>query len=345
MVSQTRCWFTGALSLAIHLSGMIRIASSCSRLAASLLLGVLIIATVRCGKETEPKIKDGAVQPPAKERLLIVCSSPIIREVVWTVAGGTTDEKLIHEIDLHTLAETSEGNPQADLRAGDVLLLREADLVFAHGQELEGELTKTILANAEAGRIHWLADGKRAREVARDASQPRSKHHWMNPADHEAMVADIVAALTALAPQHEAVFIKGARLANRNMGALKSKIDQARADIEPRIISMLTHRPSIAELGRMLGAKVTFIELEFNDPPTVNDRQRLIDVMAEAKVNALVIDAEHYEAWQEVLESLAASQKVRWLRPVIHEEWSHKHDGVIGMIAANIESLAQALKE
>lgn len=162
------------------------------------LMVLLLPVGFGCSRSSEP-VLDGMLPT-------VVATTTIVGDVVARVGG--------EEIELHVLLPYDVDPHDSIFRPADMVKVANAALVFVNGGGLEGQLDRLLAAAGDVTRIVSLDKGVPTRclhahgehAAHHDHDHGFDPHFWTDPANVMIWTRTITDALTALAPEHEALF-------------------------------------------------------------------------------------------------------------------------------------------
>ena len=300
-----------------------------SRIAWTLLMIAISALMLSCDGAQQPTPKEVVTQ---KKRPLIVCTTPLILEMVTFIADGKAEAVC--------LLKPGNALDQADLAAGDTMAMREADLILMHGVEQEAKLFETIQANAGKGRVQRLADIR---------GQPLSKTAnpivpSLAPADVHDLIVRVAAMVRALDPasfgdaeSHDRPLHSEIEELTRWMATQMEAIDAAH-----RIV--VTDDEMTASIIRGVGLTAVIVPRITGAVPTLADRNRLLASVRETKARAFAIKTSGSEAMTQMLQGIAKETGTRIVKPPLIA-WPTAEVGYVAMMKANANALVAAVKE
>jgi zinc/manganese transport system substrate-binding protein len=301
-----------------------------------LLLLLFIAALGACGGGSASDGKDKPAPTPIKERLTIVCTTPIIREIVVRIVGDRHD--------VHCLMKSGEAIETFDLHPGDVQLIESADILFMHGQGLEGAALETVAAHVDRSKVIALAEGSRVRNRPERETIKVAPHCWANPWLYGMLVEEAKDALCGADAKNQAVFASRAQAYAAELAALVEWAAKAGQRERAEAGGVVTNLPALVELARFIGQPALELPLDPTRQPTLADRDRLVAAVKERAAHAIAIDPGNNPALAEMLMDAARATGARVVSPAMTGLPRDENETYIAWMKANVETLVKAMK-
>jgi len=253
------------------------------RLASTALCLLASLALAACGGSSAPSAQ---AQPAPRERPLLVCTTPIVADVVRNVAGQHAEvEALIAAgVDPHLWTPTRT----------DILRILEADAVFLNGLTLEGRIGDSIarVENQKRPvlRVAQSVDRNRLLVDAQRASY-FDPHIWMDPllwAESAQPVADL---LSTMMPSHKADFDANAAQYRARAAEIDAECEQILNVIPRNLRELVSAHDAFHYFGRRFGLEVRAIQgLSTESEASIADIENLVAIISARKVPVAFIE-------------------------------------------------------
>ncbi len=275
------------------------------------------------------------------DRPTVVTTTTMIEDLARVIGG--------EEVNVIGIMKTGEDPHLYDVKPKDATTIRKADLVLMNGLHLEATLD-TIVKEQAAGRYVALAEqqgitplsGADGLEVASDP------HCWMDTRFYGLYAIEAAAALSEVAPEHEALFKE------RLLAYLDELIEldawiKARFDEVPeqqRVI--VTGHDAFAYFGRSYGIEVHgLIGISTEQDPTPQDIEQLKRLIRDNGIRAVFPESSLGGSLIQLLDKVAADTGA-----VVGKELHSDSLGApgtaagtyLGMMRHNTNTIVDALK-
>lgn len=249
-------------------------------------LATLVLAFVAgCGDAAQSRGAADA-QPVARTRPLLVCTTPMVADVVAHVAGDFAEvEALIGPgVDPHLWTPTRT----------DVLRILEADAVFLNGLTLEGRIGDSVARVENLGRpVLRIAQTIDRAELLTDARRASyfDPHIWMDPTLWGQTATPVATVLSTLMPEHKAAFEANAA----NYAARAATVQVACQDLLARIPEgrreLVSAHDAFHYFGRRFNLQVRAIQgLSTESEASIADVENLVAQLVARKIPTAFIE-------------------------------------------------------
>lgn len=149
------------------------------------------------------------------------------------------------------------------LKPSQAQMLQDAEIVFWVGPALETALQSALQNLSASARVvslidtpgldllHYEAPGHNEDKGHGHDHGPVDPHVWLSPANASVLIDRIQAELTAVAPQHAAIYAKNAKVAKNRLNLLTKKMDEMLA--HTRGIPYMVQHDGFGYLARDFG--------------------------------------------------------------------------------------------
>ena len=280
------------------------------------------------------------------DRYRIVTTVGMITDVVRNVAGErAVVEGIIGEgVDPHVYKPTR----------GDVVKLRNADVVFYNGLLLEGQLTDILVRVASEGKPVRAVTEAILEETDYLMQEPGATgytdpHVWMDVRGWMKGVPVIAETLIAYDPDHASAYAANKEAYIAELKALDAYAREAIRSIPEDQRVLVTAHDAFRYLGRAYGIEVRGIQgLSTESEAGVKDIERLIDLIVERQIPAVFVET---SVADKNVRALIEGARARGHDLVIGGELYSDAMGTpgtyegtyIGMIDHNVTTIANAL--
>lgn len=285
----------------------------------------------------------------ARAEPVIVASTTIVGDIVKTVAGP--------DLRVEMLFPPGSDPHVFEPRPGDLRTLAAADLLFLNGADLEASLDHALESIREDGgpRVVELSQGLPLRSGhGICTSHEHGEHHhgdhdphvWFDPTLVARWTERIAAELSALLPERSAAFAERAAALRAELAELDAWIARRMASIpEARRVVVTDHdelgyfadRYGLRVAGSLIDTVTTAAEASARNIADLEDRMR------RDGVRILVTGTGAYPALAERVAADTGARIVRLHTASLGPAGSDT-DRYIGMMRANVETLAAALE-
>jgi ABC-type Zn uptake system ZnuABC Zn-binding protein ZnuA len=265
-------------------------------LAAAVLLaacggGTAGLASPQPGQQSGDPSSLGPVDLAPGQKLQVVATTSIVRDVVTNVGGDLIDVQLL--IPVGTDPHGFEPRPQ------DVTALAEADVIMANGAGLETFLNRLLESTGVTYRVVQVSEGidllpldSHGAGAGAHANGEMDPHTWTDPNNVMVWVGNIQAALSALDPAHAADYERNAVAYRAELEALDAWIREEVAQVpeaQRKIVSdhetfgYLAHRYGLTQTGAIFAGGTTLAQ------PSAKDLAALEAAIKELGVKAIFV--------------------------------------------------------
>ncbi len=263
-----------------------RIIPTPSALLSACLAALLLALAAGCGDASAPGSASRTASADAPKRPLLVCTTPMVGDVVRNVAGSHADVEVLIApgVDPHLWTPTRT----------DILRILEADAVFLNGLTLEGRIGDSISrAENQKRPVLRIAQTIDRGELITDAQRAAyfDPHIWMDPILWGRTAPPVAELLTRIMPEHRQDFeSNAARYIERAKG-----IDQACAQMLGTIPNGLRELVSAHDafhyFGRRFGLEVRAIQgLSTESEASIADIENLVAIISSRKIPVAFIE-------------------------------------------------------
>ena len=307
--------------------------SAFRRLAALLLLPLLLAGLPACGAAEEPRGgEDG--------RLLVVATTTMIEDLAKRLAGDVAEVRGILRPgeDPHTYRP----------RPADAELIRRADLVLKNGFDLEETLSRIVRQQA-TGSVARLAEDKRITtlEDLEDAAAP-DPHCWFNVAYFMYYVENARDALIELDPDNADHYREQAKAYLAELDELHAWVGEQIASIPSERRVMVTGHDAFQYFGRAYDIEVhAVIGISTEQQPRPNDIRQLQRLVRDRGVRALFFETSVSPALNRVVQQIADETDARIGGELYSDSLGDEDSPAstyIDMVRYNVETIVAALK-
>ena len=192
------------------------------------------------------------------------------------------------QVVIRTLVTADQDAHAYQPRPSDIQALGAADVVFANGLGFEPWLDKAVAASATHAPVVIVSQGVAARRLRGGVPDP---HAWQNVANTKLYVATIARTLSAVDPEHAALY--GAR-ARRYQAELDRLDNDIRAQLNgisggPHIV--VTNHDAFGYFGDAYGVRfLAPIGLSTAQEPSAHDVAKLITQIKTEHVRAVFVE-------------------------------------------------------
>ncbi|MFW6218097.1 MAG: metal ABC transporter solute-binding protein, Zn/Mn family [Verrucomicrobiota bacterium] len=240
-----------------------------------------------CGSEGESS--SDALSGGAAEPYKVVTTVGMITDVVRQVAGEFAEvEGIIGEgVDPHLYQPTR----------GDVVRLKDADVVFYNGLLLEGRMSDVLARLAGGGKpvravTEVILENPEYLMEKEDGSEHSDPHVWMDVGAWLKGLPVIVEALSDFDPLHADVYAANAEAYREELEALDRYAETAMATIPEDQRVLVTAHDAFRYLGSAYGIEVRGIQgLSTESEAGVRDLEELVDFIVERKIPAVFVES------------------------------------------------------
>jgi manganese/zinc/iron transport system substrate-binding protein len=237
--------------------------------------------------------------------------------------------------------------------AGDVAELRDADVIFYAGLQLEGKMADLLEELGERQTTQAVtADIPRARllEPPAGAAEAYDPHVWFDVRNWMHVARTIARTLAEKDPAHAAGYRARLRAYLRTLAATDRYVRDRIAEIPPRQRVLVTSHDAFQYFGRAYGMEVVAIQgISTVAEATTADVQRVARLIAARGVKAVFVETsvprQTIDAMLAAARELGADAKVGGeLYTDAAGEAGTVEGTYVGMVRANADTIAEALR-
>ena len=316
-----------------------------NRNSAALLGGLLLagLALVGCdgGK---PATTAGGDPRPAREKPLVVATTPMVGDLVRSIGGD--------RIDLVVLIPPGTDPHLWTPTRNDVLQVLDADAVFMNGLMLEGRAGDSFARVEISGRpVVRIAETLPKAQLLTDTSNPShfDPHIWMDPTLWAKTAPAVRDTLAKIDSDGAETYARNLAAFEADAAALDRECALAIGSIPPSNRTLVTAHDAFGYFGRRYDLKVQGIQgISTESEPSLADIERLVSEISEARIPAIFIETTVSDrSARSVVEGCAAKgHSVTIGEPLYSDSLGRagSPQGTwAGMIRHNAKSIANAL--
>jgi len=304
------------------------------------------LALASCGPGASDAGDGAAGEASAERPFKVVSTVGMITDVVRNLVGEHAEvEGLIGEgVDPHLYKPTR----------GDLVKLREADIIFYNGLLLEGQLTDALEAQAAAGKpvravTELIVENPDYLLTEDGESQLADPHVWMDVGGWMKGVPVIAEALADFDPENATDYAANAAAYLEKLERLDAYAERVIATIPENQRVLVTAHDAFRYLGRAYGIEVRGIQgISTESEAGVRDLERLVDFIVENEIPAVFAES---SVADKNVRALVEGARARGHEVAIGGELFSDAMGepgtyegtYIGMIDHNVTTIARAL--
>lgn len=260
-----------------------------TRRAAFRAIAALALAALSaCGSGGDaPQTTAGGDPRPERERILVVCTTGIVGDLVRSVAGEHAEVVVL-------MAPGTDPHLWSPTR-NDVLRILEADAVFMNGLLLEGRAGDAFARVETSGRpVVRLAESLPRGELLTDPENPSSfdPHIWMDPILWARTAPAAAAALSKAAPEHAAAFAENATRLAAACDALDREIRIELSAIPTPRRTLVTAHDAFRYFGRRYDLAVRGVQgVSTESEPSLAAIEALVAELSDAGIGAIFAES------------------------------------------------------
>ena len=237
--------------------------------------------------------------------------------------------------------------------AEDVRTLREADVIFYGGLQLEGKMADLLDQLAERQTTKAVTDDLPREELLeppRGAPEQYDPHVWFDVAKWKTVCRTIATTLSEKDPRHADVYAANLERYLRELDELDRYIRRRIATIPASRRVLVTSHDAFAYFGRRYGIEVAAIQgISTAAEATTADVERVADLLVERKVKAVFIES---AVPRQTIDAVLAAARRRGHEATVGGELYADAAGdtgtpegtYVGMLRANADRIAEALR-
>ena len=247
---------------------------------------LLVAILASCGDGARPGSTASPAVEDAPARPLLVCTTPMVGDVVRSVAGDHAEVEVLIApgVDPHLWTPTRT----------DVLRILEADAVFLNGLTLEGRIGDSISRVENQRRpVLRVAQSIDRAELITDAQRAAyfDPHIWMDPSIWGRTATSVAELLAKIMPEHKADFdANAARYIERAM-AVDADCARMLGTIPPQLRELISAHDAFHYFGRRFDLRVRAIQgLSTESEASISDIEDLVANIASRKIPMAFIE-------------------------------------------------------
>ena len=236
--------------------------------------------------------------------------------------------------------------------AGDVDALRDADVVFYGGLELEGKMSDLLAEVGERRPTRAVTDGiPRAALLRPSAFKGKfDPHVWFDVALWKTATRTVTDQYRRLDPRHAAGYERRARGYLRELDRLDAYVERRAREVPERSRVLVTSHDAFNYFGRRYGFEVAAIQgISTQTEATTADIERVARVIAERRLKAVFIES---SVPRQTLDAVLASAAKRGQRARVGGQLFSDAAGdpgtpegtYAGMVRHNIDTIVSGLR-
>lgn len=248
---------------------------------------VILVFVAGCGGSSpQPTTTAGGDSRPAREKLLIVCTTPMVGDVVRAVAGDRAEivTLLGPGVDPHLWSPTRS----------DVLQILGADAVFLSGLMLEGRAGDSFARVGQSGRpVVRIAESLPKSDLLLDVANSShfDPHVWMDPILWAKTATSVRDALSTIDPDGKATFATNTTAFEAEAAKLDSACALAVGSIPFAQRMLVTAHDAFGYFGRRYGLEVRGIQgISTESEASIADIERLVNEICERRVPTVFVE-------------------------------------------------------
>ena len=250
----------------------------------TLLLTMLSVILTACGGSAPSAANTASADAPS--RPLLVCTTPMVGDVVRSVAGNHAEVEVLIApgVDPHLWTPTRT----------DILRILEADAVFLNGLTLEGRIGDSISRVENQRRpVLRLAQTIDRSELITDAQRAAyfDPHIWMDPMIWGRTANAVAALLAQIMPEHTQEFDANAARYIERATELDAECARMLATIPPQLRELISAHDAFHYFGRRFDLRVRAIQgLSTESEASIADIEDLVANIASRKIPMAFIE-------------------------------------------------------
>lgn len=246
-----------------------------------------ITLAVGCGDLSRESLANSS-EKSSGQPYTVVCTIGMITDIVRNVAKEHAQvERIINEgVDPHLYKPTR----------GDVVKLKDADVVFYNGLLLEGKMTDVLVRIASPGKpvkavTEAVLENPEYLLKKDDASGHVDPHIWMDVQGWIKAVEVVAKTLSAFDPKNSQNYFSNAEHYIKKLKALDSYVKKSIASIPESKRVLITAHDAFNYLGQATGLRVRGIQgISTESEAGVRDLEELIDFIVEKEIPAIFVE-------------------------------------------------------
>ena len=248
---------------------------------------VILVFVAGCGGSSpQPTTTAGGDSRPAREKLLSVCTTPMVGDVVRAVAGDRAEivTLLGPGVDPHLWSPTRS----------DVLQILGADAVFLSGLMLEGRAGDSFARVGQSGRpVVRIAESLPKSDLLLDVANSShfDPHVWMDPILWAKTATSVRDALSTIDPDGKDTFATNTAAFEAEAAKLDSACALAVGSIPFAQRMLVTAHDAFGYFGRRYGLEVRGIQgISTESEASIADIERLVNEICERRVPTVFVE-------------------------------------------------------
>ncbi len=279
---------------------------------------------------------------PKEKRLLIVCTTSIIADVVHGIVDGNMQVKTLMGpgVDPHVYRP----------RESDVIALSEADLIFYNGLHLEGKMGDMFAYMKEQVPTVAVADTLSPIDlIASDFAGIYDPHIWHDVSLWIKVIPSIAQAINAIDPERKELYEENAQAYLCQLQTLQTYVLRKIQKIPHDKRELLTAHDAFNYFGRAYGFEVVGLQgISTDAVVSTRDIQKMADLIAHKKIKSIFLEASIPSKSIEAVQQAVASRE--WHVAIAPELFSDSlgdetttADTYCGMIKHNVDVIVDSL--
>ena len=247
---------------------------------------LLLAMTAGCGDGSASSPASRSASAGAPSRRLLVCTTPMVGDVVRSVAGTHADVEVLIApgVDPHLWTPTRT----------DILRILEADAVFLNGLTLEGRIGDSISrAENQKRPVLRIAQTIDRSELITDAQRAAyfDPHIWMDPILWGRTAPPVAALLSRLMPEHKGDFDANAARYIERAKAIDEACAQMLGTIPNGLRELVSAHDAFHYFGRRFNLEVRAIQgLSTESEASIADIENLVAIISARKIPVAFIE-------------------------------------------------------
>ena len=236
--------------------------------------------------------------------------------------------------------------------AGDVDALREADLIFYGGLELEGRMADLLEEVGRTRRTRAVTDGipRRLLRVSAAFKGRHDPHVWFDVTLWKHATRTVAEEYERLDPTHAAGYETRARRYAARLDRLDAEVRRRVAQVPERSRVLVTSHDAFHYFGRRYGFEVAAIQgVSTQTEATTADIERVAKVIAERRLKAVFVES---SVPRQTIDAVLAAAAKRGQRARVGGQLFSDAAGdpgtpegtYLGMVRHNVEAIVEGLR-
>ena len=283
------------------------------------------------------------MKPPDSGAYSITVTTGMVADLVQQVAGerGRVHGIIAEGVDPHLYAATTS----------DVKTLRNSDVIFYNGLNLEGRLAGVLEKMAGVKQICAVAETFEGAEdyTIKDSSDEMDPHIWMDVAGWMRAVGAVSQTLSSYDPLFRSQYQKRADAYLATLEKLDDYVREVMQTIPPEHRVLVTAHDAFGYMARAYGIEVRGVQgLSTEAKPGLRDIELLVDFLVERGIPAVFVESSVSRKSVEALVEGAKAQghEVKVGGQLFSDSMgpAGSYEGTyVGMIDHNVNTIARAL--